>query len=82
MPCFMAGSQMWWLGPLMMLACLLVGGLLCWLVWRRLSVCGPWSREEARSPAAETPLDILKRRYAKGELSREQFDQMKKDVEA
>ncbi|MBN2398210.1 MAG: SHOCT domain-containing protein [Deltaproteobacteria bacterium] len=30
----------------------------------------------------ETPLDILKRRYAKGEITKEQFDEMKKDLEA
>ncbi len=29
---------------------------------------------------AEAPLDILKRRYARGELTKEQFDKMKEDL--
>ena len=28
----------------------------------------------------ETPLDILKKRYARGELSKRQFEEMKKDL--
>ncbi len=30
----------------------------------------------------ETPLDVLKGRYARGELTKEQFEQMKKDLES
>ncbi len=34
----------------------------------------------ASLPTSETPLDILKARYARGEISREQFDEMKRDL--
>jgi putative membrane protein len=32
-------------------------------------------------PAQSTPLDVLKRRYAAGEVTREQYEQMRKDLE-
>lgn len=28
----------------------------------------------------ETPLDILKKRYVKGEITKDQFDEMKKNI--
>jgi len=28
----------------------------------------------------ETPLDVIKKRYAKGKITKDQFDEMKKDL--
>ena len=41
-----------------------------------------WIARESRGDSAvrETPLDVLKKRYARGEIKKGEFEQMKKDI--
>lgn len=39
-----------------------------------------WLAAQSRSDAPERPLDVAKRRYASGEITREQFEQLKRDL--
>ena len=65
-----------WLGGLAMLVfwgALIVGAILV------VRLVGGIPGHEVRTSAS--PLDILKRRYASGEITREQYEQMRKDLE-
>ncbi len=37
---------------------------------------------QGKTSPDESPLDILKKRYAKGDIDRETFEKMKQDIEA
>ena len=66
----------------------IVGGLMMLLFWGLiivglvLLVRWLWDqpRHGAGSGPAEAPMDILKRRYARGEISKEEYDRMKQDL--
>jgi putative membrane protein len=65
------------LGALMMLAYwgLVIGGIVLVIVWL--------ARNAGKATASgETPLNILKTRYARGEITKEQFDAMRQDLVA
>ncbi|MCL4486635.1 MAG: SHOCT domain-containing protein [Chloroflexi bacterium] len=62
--------------------------LLFWLVviaavvWLVSALVRGSARPVAYASAQQTPIDILKARYAKGEITKEQYDQLKRDLEA
>jgi putative membrane protein len=37
---------------------------------------------ESKGRLNETPLDILKKRYAKGDITKEEFESLKKDIDS
>ena len=41
----------------------------------------PQFNQPRRSQNSETPLEILKARYARGEISREEYEQMRQELE-
>jgi putative membrane protein len=50
--------------------------LIIWLVVNQSNR----SRQNYETHRQETAIDILKKRYAKGEISKEQFEQMMKEI--
>jgi len=69
-----------WIFPLIMLVVIL---LFIFLVFGR-GGCRPFwyyhDRNAYREEPKETPLEILKKRYAKGEITKAEFEQIKKDI--
>ena len=53
-----------------------VVGVVIWLIIRSQNLHGTISNVKV-----DSPLEIAKRRYAKGEISREEFETMKKDLQ-
>jgi putative membrane protein len=54
---------------------LLIGGIAYALGWR------PQFNQTGSAQTKQTPLEILKARYVRGEISREQYETMKVDIE-
>ena len=65
----------WWMmfGGLWML--IFWGGLIALIVWGITKLSG-----RGGTTSKHDPLDVAKDRYAKGEITREEFEQLKKDL--
>jgi putative membrane protein len=78
------GSHCWWWGPgyffgspwSVLLGLVFWGLVVVALVRVVAYLTGPRGSERSR------PLDILKERYAKGEMDREEFERRRRDLEA
>lgn len=67
------GMGFWWIGGLIMM------GLFIWLIFNVLDR----NRNNHIPPTfrtSERPLDILKKRYAGGEISKEEFDKISNEL--
>jgi len=69
---YYAGGGLMFFGGL-----LLFGSLIVLIVW---SVHRITDRRDSVTYHAKTPLDHLKERYARGEITKEEFEQVKRDL--
>ena len=83
----MHGPGFWWIFPLIFIVLMVVmcvfmmrgGGMGC--MWRDRHMGSPESRDltkRSEGESAESALDILDKRFAKGEITKEEYEEMKK----
>lgn len=75
----------WWPFPIIMpLAMVVIFVTMFYFVFGRSGFRSPWRNDSDRpshdAQHFETALEVLEKRYAKSEISREVFEQMKKDI--
>jgi len=69
----------WLVGGLVML--LFWGGLIALVVFSIRAFTGANRNKTMQAPSEETALDILKRRYAQGEIDKAEYEAIRRDIE-
>jgi putative membrane protein len=79
---FCFGFSWCWVIPI---AILIMMVLCCFMMKRRtgMMMCGPYARTGNRSwgSSSESAREILDKRYARGEIGKEEYEEKKKDLE-
>ncbi len=55
--------------------------LIVLIIWAIVRFSNQKSNGSSNLTHRETPLDILKRRYASGEITKQQYDEMRRDLQ-
>ncbi len=69
----------WLVGGLVML--LFWGGLIALVVFSIRAFTNANRNKTTQTPSGETALDILKRRYAQGEIDKAKYEAIRRDIE-
>ncbi len=75
-----------WMFPMIMPIIMLVALVLClYFMFGGGGGRAPWRHpgmQQGTGREVESPVDILKRRYAKGEISKDEYEQIKQDLQS
>jgi len=68
----------WFLGPIMMVVFIAVAAIVVVLIVRWLGGPGHGVVQPPAAPPSKTPVDILKERFARGEIDKEEFEERRR----
>lgn len=79
-PHMMGGS--WFMGPIMMIVFLAVAVIVVMLIVRWMSGSNHGHTQVHAAPPTKTAVDILKERFARGEIDKEEFEERQRILES